>query len=251
MGVKQTTRPARPFASAAAAPASASASAPAPAPAPTYLPLTLPASAVLTVDTADALGQLLAHFTGLGLPPRVVGIDAEWSCAPRRGELRLQWLQLASRERVFLLDVPALCAAHAGVLQGTLGKLLASPHVLKVGFGLGGDLKELRAAHPALAECAATVFPVLELRDAWLKHERSRAAVRGRAAAAAAGRPAKPAQKKGGRGLSALCEQMLGAPLDKRMQLSNWARRPLAPQQRAYAALDAHCLVLLHAALGS
>ena len=234
----------------AAAPASASASAPAPAPAPTYLPLTLPASAVLTVDTADALGQLLAHFTGLGLPPRVVGIDAEWSCAPRRGELRLQWLQLASRERVFLLDVPALCAAHAGALQGTLGKLLASPHVLKVGFGLGGDLKELRAAHPALAECAATVFPVLELRDAWLKHERSRAG-RGRAAAAAAGRPAKPAQKKGGRGLSALCEQMLGAPLDKRMQLSNWARRPLAPQQRAYAALDAHCLVLLHAALGS
>eukprot|EP00964_Phaeocystis_antarctica_P146133 scaffold112337_cov69-Phaeocystis_antarctica.AAC.7 len=47
-----------------------------------------------------------------------------------------------------------------------------------------------------------------------------------------------------------LCEQMLGAPLDKRMQLSNWARRPLVPQQRAYAALDAHCLVLLHAAFG-
>ena len=45
--------------------------------------------------------------------------------------------------------------------------------------------------------------------------------------------------------------KMLGAPLDKRMQLSNWTRRPLAPQQRAYAALDAHCLVLLHAALGS
>ena len=75
-----------------------------------------------------------------------------------------------------------------------------------------------------------------------------------RAALAAGCRPApaKPAKKSGSGslGLSTLCEQMLGAPLDKRMQLSNWARRPLVPQQRAYAALDAHCLVLLHTAFG-
>ena len=51
---------------------------------------------------------------------------------PRRGELKLQWVQLASEELVFLLDVPALCASHAEALHGTLGKLLASPHVLKV-----------------------------------------------------------------------------------------------------------------------
>jgi hypothetical protein len=98
----------------------------------------------------------------------------------------LQWVQLASADLVFLLDVPALCAAHAvtltltltltptptptltptltlnptltltvtlalapapapalaltltrcaahaDALQGTLGKLLAAPHVLKV-----------------------------------------------------------------------------------------------------------------------
>ena len=93
----------------------------------------------------------------------------------------MQWVQLASEEQVFLLDVPALCARHAEALPGTLGKLLAAPHVLKVGFGLRGDVKELRAAHPALADCAAAVSPVLELRDSW---ERARAAGRGR--------PAKP-----------------------------------------------------------
>ena len=52
-----------------------------PPPPPAYLPFTLPPSAVHTVDTTEGLGLLLAHF--LECSPRVMGIDAEWSCAPR------------------------------------------------------------------------------------------------------------------------------------------------------------------------
>jgi len=48
-----------------------------------------------------------------------------------------------------------------------------------VGFGLRGDVKELRAAHPALADCATAISPVHELRDAW---ERARAVGRSRPA---------------------------------------------------------------------
>ena len=40
---------------------------------PSYLCLALPPSAVVTVDTAEGLGLLHAHFSG----PRVMGIDAE------------------------------------------------------------------------------------------------------------------------------------------------------------------------------
>ena len=40
------------------------------------------------VDDADGLSLLLGHFQGpndfQGPLPRVMGIDAEWSCAPRR-----------------------------------------------------------------------------------------------------------------------------------------------------------------------
>ena len=51
-------------------------------------------------------------------------------------------------------------------------------------------------------------------------------------------------QKRGGReGLSAICQRVLGKPLDKGSQLSNWARRPLTRRQQQYAALDALCLV--------
>ena len=50
-------------------------------------------------------------------------------------------------------------------------------------------------------------------------------------------------------GLAQLCALVLGTPLDKRMRLSNWARRPLTRHQMEYAALDAFCLCDLYAAL--
>jgi ribonuclease D len=43
---------------------------------------------------------------------------------------------------------------------------------------------------------------------------------------------------------------VLGRPLDKRQQCSNWERRPLDESQMIYAALDAHVLILLASALG-
>lgn len=43
-------------------------------------------------------------------------------------------------------------------------------------------------------------------------------------------------------GLTSLCARLLGASLDKTWQTSLWHRRPLLPQQRQYAALDAWVL---------
>ena len=40
--------------------------------------------------------------------------------------------------------------------------------------------------------------------------------------------------------LASVAEHLFGARLDKSLQKSNWRRRPLAPAQLAYAAIDAH-----------
>lgn len=46
-------------------------------------------------------------------------------------------------------------------------------------------------------------------------------------------------------GLSHVTERVLGKPLDKSMQVSNWGMRPLSTAQLKYAAQDAHILLLL------
>jgi ribonuclease D len=52
-------------------------------------------------------------------------------------------------------------------------------------------------------------------------------------------------------GLQRLCCAVLGSILDKSQQRSQWQQRPLAPQQIAYAAADAHCLTAIFDALVS
>jgi ribonuclease D len=52
-------------------------------------------------------------------------------------------------------------------------------------------------------------------------------------------------------GLSALVHAQFGVRLSKAFQRSDWGRRPLEPAQLAYAALDTHYLLPLHATLSA
>lgn len=49
-----------------------------------------------------------------------------------------------------------------------------------------------------------------------------------------------------GAGLSTLAQTLLGKPLDKTMQVSDWEARPLSAKQFRYACLDATVLILLY-----
>lgn len=218
-----------------------------------YLPLNLPDANVIVVDDAAGLDHFCAcSLGGVGGSAAdgrvgVLGIDVEWSDNDfiGRGDGVVQWVQLGTSTHVFLLDVPTLTTPPlAAALHAALHAVLAAPHVLKLGYGLKQDLARLRRAHPSLAPCAPdAVRPSLELGQLWLKRQQP-------PTAANSTRPvdgsAMPTGRRGVPGLSGLVAATFGQPLDKRMRMTNWKRRPLVRAQALYAALDAHALVLLY-----
>ena len=90
-----------------------------------------------------------------------------------------------------------------------------NPAIRKVGFGLAGDLRMLAKSNlPGLEKLAERSKAVLNLDKA-----------RGRLASLLALPPT------GERGLSGFCHTVLGKPLCKVDQISDWSRRPLRPSQ--------------------
>ena len=156
--------------------------------------------------------------------PAVVGVDAEWKPKfERKGQgapdALVALVQLAVPGSVFLVDalVPAALEALA---------FLSDARARKLGFGIKEDVRRLAQVVPALE---AGVPNVVDLGDLW-------GAV-------------KPHEPRPRGGLSGLCRAVLGKPLDKSQQLTDWEKRPLTAAQIEYAALDATSSLDLYAAL--
>ncbi|CAM9383244.1 unnamed protein product [Discosporangium mesarthrocarpum] len=158
------------------------------------------------------------------------------------------------------IALPAAAASETSkALRLLVAEILGSVHVAKVGYGLEGDLKRLAESYPE------------EDRGTPGNSAYSMEAVRGRVIDLAypgnivrlglglggvrgaggdddtGGVRKRPAR----RGLSGVVEEALGVGLDKAMQTSDWERRPLSEEQKAYAALDAYCTLMVVASGGS
>ena len=221
---------------------------------------TLPRDATHWVASVAAIERMRAAT--LGPSPRekdegesaskkhfdVVGIDAEWR--PQSGS-PVALLQIATRHEVFLVDTLTLCVRDGDDADSRAGKektetrktfaealnrflhdLFARRDVVKLGFGLEHDLCRLRRSFPESLSCVAE--PARVCRSAGFVDVRTLCAL------------AFPEKRKLKRtSLAVVVASVLGAYVDKTEQCSDWARRPLAPSQIAYAAADAHVLTAL------
>jgi prolyl-tRNA editing enzyme YbaK/EbsC (Cys-tRNA(Pro) deacylase) len=205
--------------------------------------------------------------------PWVLGLDAEWKPTARRagpsmqsggsgavtmakpGPRPVSIVQIASRTHCVLLDLLALLrpgssatsvAAGGGAaaaltpeeeaVDALLSEVFRGAAVLPIGFCWGGDMRKLRSSYPQLP-CLARAARVLDVRHL-AQLVRPELLSLGGGGGGGGG-----SHGGGGRiGLGALVESVLGQPLDKRCQCSDWERRPLSEAQRRYAALDAWCL---------
>ena len=178
----------------------------------------------------ESLSRLLAEDEG----GAVVAIDCEWRPLKLSKESshpgllpKCSLLQLACSYGTFLFDLMQLerdwnpespqevTMKYSKLLQA----LLSSPKVLKLGFHLEGDLQRLRDSFPNSTHFQEVngKMEMSQLRPKSSKNERV--------------------------SLSDLCRSVLDLSMDKRMQCSDWQRRPLHDRQVQYAALDA--IVLL------
>ncbi|XP_057404045.1 exonuclease mut-7 homolog isoform X8 [Balaenoptera acutorostrata] len=186
--------------------------------------------------------DLARHQEELLQPGRVVGVDLEWRPSfGAGGRPRASLMQVAVEGRVFLLDLPRLSSPAGGqapqAFSRLVSRLLADPSITKLGYGIAGDLRSLGASCPALAQAEKQLQGSVDLLQV---HRQMRAAHRPAPGVDGAAGP---------RGLSLLVRQVLGKPLDKMQQLSNWDRRPLGEGQLVYAAADAYCLLEVYWAL--
>ncbi|NXO22423.1 MUT7 Exonuclease, partial [Cisticola juncidis] len=176
-------------------------------------------------------------------PGQVVGVDQEWKPSfGMVGKPRVALLQIALKDEVFLLDVPRLLEqaeadGEKEKLPHFIQMLYADAAITKLGYGMSGDLSSLAATCSALKGMDKQMQSVVDL----LAVDKQK--VDGLS-------PEHSHKKKGLRqpekGLSLLVQHVLGKPLDKREQLSNWEKRPLREEQILYAASDAYCLLEIY-----
>jgi ATP-dependent Lhr-like helicase len=139
----------------------------------------------------------------------VVGLDVETDLD--FGTLCL--LQIATRDRTYLVDPFAV-----GDLM-PIADVLSGIRPVKV-------IHNARFERRVLSAVGIAVDGVFDTLEASRRHRGSEAL--------------------GGHSLAMVCERELGITLDKSSQTSNWTRRPLAPDQLRYAAVDAEVLLMLY-----
>ncbi|XP_055009430.1 exonuclease mut-7 homolog [Boleophthalmus pectinirostris] len=155
-------------------------------------------------------------------------------------------IQLAVSEHVFLIDLCQKSFCQHPETLNFIRKLFSNPNILKLGYGMSGDVKCLLATWPHLIDQPLKMQGVLDLLNVHQKIQRSK-----KKRTQNGPKEVLVGKDSSEKGLSLLVKQVLGQPLDKTEQMSNWEKRPLRISQIRYAVADAYCLVDVYNVLSS
>ncbi|XP_065504512.1 exonuclease mut-7 homolog isoform X5 [Caloenas nicobarica] len=189
-------------------------------------------------------------------PGQVVGIDMEWRPSfGMVGKPRVSLLQIALQDEVFLLDLPrlleqAVTEAEKEKLPHFIQRLYSDAAITKLGYGMSGDLSSLAATWSSLKDTDKQAQGVVDLLTVDKQLQKSSIDWKKGGQKVDVVSPEQSGEDRGFRqpekGLSLLVQHVLGKPLDKTEQLSNWEKRPLREEQILYAASDAYCLLEIY-----
>ncbi|XP_075761943.1 exonuclease mut-7 homolog isoform X2 [Pelodiscus sinensis] len=211
-----------------------------------YYQLPIPRENIHFLQTRE---EMLRWMEKVLQPGQVVGIDMEWRPSfGLVGKPRVSVLQIAVEERVFLLDMLQLLKPdEMEQLARFVQALFSDPSIIKLGYGMSGDLNSLASTCSAFKDMDKQVQGTVDLLtiDKQLQKRCSGRKKSGLSVDVLSQEKScgDRAFRQPERGLSLLVQHVLGKPLDKTEQLSNWEKRPLREEQILYAASDAYCLL--------
>ena len=97
----------------------------------TFLQLSLPDSSLVMVDTVEAMMSLVEHFSYGGAT--IAGMDSEWKPAFGGRQSELALVQVATTDRVFIIDVVNLAGKGPQVWDQLGNCLFRNKEILKLG----------------------------------------------------------------------------------------------------------------------
>ncbi|XP_051893291.1 exonuclease mut-7 homolog isoform X3 [Pristis pectinata] len=221
-----------------------------------FYQLPIPTESIHIVEHLDQLKSCAAQVLQAG---GVVGIDMEWRPTfTAWSKARVSILQIALKDRVYLLDLPQLVKESESPgreleFAQFIQSLFSSRTITKLGYAMAGDLRSLCTSYSVLKDVVQITAGIVDFLN--VHKELHRAPVHRQDCRGAEdvlvsvenGLDSGCRQRE--KGLSLLVQYVLGKPLDKTEQLSNWEKRPLRLKQIIYAAADAYCLLDLYDAL--
>lgn len=205
-----------------------------------YLKIRLDKSDIVFIDTPE---KCLAAIDDISENYDVVGIDAEWR--PNLGLIKenLSIYQLAVWDTVYLFDILSLKkSSDQTCWRYFVEKIFCNKSLLKLGYGVKNDVQLLVSMCFSNEKDIQKFERILDLCEFFKKVRVSHPDVMGKIEAT----PDPDYAYAPLKGLSHICSTVLGKPLSKDEQFSDWERRPLRENQIMYAALDAFCLLLLY-----
>uniref|UniRef100_H3AM31 3'-5' exonuclease domain-containing protein n=1 Tax=Latimeria chalumnae TaxID=7897 RepID=H3AM31_LATCH len=195
--------------------------------------LPVPEENIHFLDTLEGLKEWKSSILQ---PCHIVGIDMEWR--PSFGTLvrpRVSVLQIAVKGHVFLFDLPKLVKQTETEREETelvtfIQTLFSNPSITKLGYGMAGDLQSLASTYHLFANLNKEMQGIVDLLvvHKTIRFINTKATGHGYC---------DEAVRQPEKGLSQLVQHVLGKPLDKTEQLSNWEKRPLRQAQIIYAGL--------------
>ncbi|XP_055925388.1 exonuclease mut-7 homolog isoform X2 [Argiope bruennichi] len=203
-----------------------------------YLALRLNRSDVHLVDTPE---KLIEAVDDISENYNMVGLDCEWKPSLGIFKEKAALCQLAVWDSVYLFDILALKEYQSKqIWEYLLRKIFYNEEITKLGYGGINDLKVLIETIGYEKESKQDYRSVVDLLAFFKKLKTHYPEISEEI------ENWHPSLGDDQKGLSQLCKTVLGRPLDKAEQFSNWEKRPLRERQIFYAALDAYCLLMIY-----